>query len=252
MGHIDKMLERISIDHLSSNQQSWLNTIRKFYAQQLFKYETGINSIPDRIVSISQPHVRPIVRGKAKAPVEFGAKISISLTEGYAFLDHLSWDAYNEDSDLIPAIEAYKKHNGCYPERVLADHLYRTQANRKYCKNRGIRLSGPPLGRRAKETEKAMLKQEARDSADRNPVEGKFGEGKTKYGLNRIMARIKESVETVISLAFLCMNINRRLRFLLYFFQVQHIFVRIDDFPAFSSGSMPDDWYCDENLLVFG
>ena len=56
------------------------------------------------------------------------------------------------------------------------------------------------------------LRMQARDSADRNAVEGKFGEGKHKYGLDRIMARIKESCETVISLAFLSMNINRRLR----------------------------------------
>jgi hypothetical protein len=53
-------------------------------------------SVVDRIVSIHQPQVRPIVRGKEKSKVEFGSKINLSLVEGYAFLDHLSWDAYNE------------------------------------------------------------------------------------------------------------------------------------------------------------
>ena len=51
--------------------------------------------IDDRIVSISQPHVRPIKRGKAGADKEFGAKLSASLVDGYCFLDHMSWDSYN-------------------------------------------------------------------------------------------------------------------------------------------------------------
>ena len=56
--------------------------------------------IEDRIVSVSKPHVRPIVRGKAAANVEFGAKISVSVIEGKSYLDRLSWDAYNEGGDL--------------------------------------------------------------------------------------------------------------------------------------------------------
>lgn len=35
-----------------------------------------------RIVNISQPHVHPMVRDKAKASVEFGAKVAISLVNG--------------------------------------------------------------------------------------------------------------------------------------------------------------------------
>jgi hypothetical protein len=219
IGHIDEMLNRIPIHHLSDHRQVWFQTIRKLYEQQLFMYETRMHSVPERIVSIGQPHVRPIVRGKAKAPVEFGAKISISLTNGYSFIDRLSWNAYNEDADLMTAIEKYKAFNGVYPERVLTDQLYHTRANRKYCKARGIRLSAKPMGRTPKGMEKAIEKQQIRDGADRSPVEGKFGEGKNKYGLNRIMARIKESSETVISLAFLCMNLNLKLRILLCFFQ---------------------------------
>lgn len=218
--HIDDMLTRIPIKHLSNPHQGWLQTIRKLYEQQLFMYETQTHSVPDRIVSIGQPHIRPIVRGKAKAPVEFGAKISISLTNGFSFIDRLSWNAYNEDADLITAIEKYKTFNGVYPERVLTDQLYHTRTNRKYCKERGIRLSAKPMGPTPKGMEKAIEKQQIRDAADRSPVEGKFGEGKNKYGLNRIMARIKESSETVISLAFLCMNLNLKLRIFLCFFQI--------------------------------
>jgi hypothetical protein len=77
--------------------------------------------VSDRIVSISQPHVRPIVRGKLSAPVEFGAKISVSVVQGFCFVDRLSWDNYNESGDLKGQIEKFKNRFGHYPSSVHAD-----------------------------------------------------------------------------------------------------------------------------------
>lgn len=82
-------------------------------------YCNNTHKIPDRIVSISQPYVRPIVRGKAKNPTEFGAKLDLSLDNGYARVEKLSFDPYNECEVLISAVEQYCKRNGHYPERVL-------------------------------------------------------------------------------------------------------------------------------------
>jgi hypothetical protein len=217
--HVDIQLLRVSADVLSKSQRKWLETIRELYKQQFEMYTNRTHSVDDRIVSINQPHVRPMVRGKKNAGTEFGAKVSISLTgDGYAFIDKLDWDAYNESSLLIPALETYKETNGCYPKVVLADKIYRSRKNIDYCKKRGVRLSGPRLGRPPKVTDKRIIKQDKEDSSKRNAVEGKFGEGKVKYGLDRIMARLKDSSETVIALAFFCMNISRRLRVLLHRF----------------------------------
>jgi len=104
-------------------------------------YVDGKHSVKERIVGISQPWIRPIVRGKASADVEFGAKLSISLVDGVAGIDRLSWDAYNESEDLIPQVEAYRKRNGFYPASVHADGIYGTRANRAYLKSEGIRFS---------------------------------------------------------------------------------------------------------------
>jgi IS5 family transposase len=123
---------------LSNRQSSELETIRTLYAQPREMYQTKTHRIDDRIVSISQPHVRPIVRGKAKAETEFGAKVAISMVDGYAFIDHLSWDSFNEILDLKQAVESYKQRYGCYPEAVLADQLYRTRANLSFCREHGI------------------------------------------------------------------------------------------------------------------
>ena len=56
--------------------------------QQQFMYQSRSRRLDDRIVNLTQPHVRPIVRGKAGTPVEFGAKLSVSYSDGYCFLDH--------------------------------------------------------------------------------------------------------------------------------------------------------------------
>lgn len=127
-----------------------LLVIHELYRQQLQMYNERSHQMEDRIVSIHQPHVRPIVRGKAKARVEFGAKIAVSMTKGYAFLDRLSWDNFNESTTLIDVIEKYCERMGDYPAVVQADQIYRTRENRNFCKQHGIRISGPALGRKPK------------------------------------------------------------------------------------------------------
>lgn len=115
-------------------------------------YRNKTHKVTDRIVSISQPYIRPIVRGKAKTPTEFGMKLDMSVDDhGMARIEKQSFDAYNESEVLIGAIKNYYTRTGHYPERVLADKIYRNRKNLKYCKERGIRLSGPALGRPKKD-----------------------------------------------------------------------------------------------------
>ena len=84
------------IDDLLRIEQERLSTIKLLYTQQKVMLDNKTHMVADRIVSLSQPWIRPIVRGKSKAPTEFGAKISISVVNGYTFVDRLSFDAYNE------------------------------------------------------------------------------------------------------------------------------------------------------------
>jgi IS5 family transposase len=185
---------------------------REVYRQQLQMYETNTHRIDDRIVSISQPHVRPIKRGKAGRDTEFGAKLSLSVIAGFSFVDRLSWDNYNESLDLVDQIETFHRRFGFYPESVHADKIYRTRANRAHCKQHGIRLSGPPLGRRPQSVSAEDKKQAAADEAIRNTVEGKFGQAKRRFGLGRVMAKLASTSAAQISLSFLVMNLERALR----------------------------------------
>jgi hypothetical protein len=192
-----------------------LLVIHELYHQQLQMWSERSHQMEDRIVSIHQPHIRPIVRGKAKARVEFGAKIAVSMTNGYAFLDRLSWDNFNESTTLIGVIEKYRERMGTYPAVVQVDQIYRTRENRSFCKQHGIWLSGPALGRKPKNGPSSEDKQDVKqDTGERNAIEGKFGEGKRKYGLGCIRARLAKTSESVITLQLLVMNLERRLRVL--------------------------------------
>ncbi|EJL45766.1 Transposase domain (DUF772) [Brevibacillus sp. CF112] len=211
---IIKMLaEKTSLTQLSAWQYRQLLVISELYRQQQEMYDKRSHSVEDRIVSLSQPHVRPIVRGKVNAPVEFGAKMAISLVDGYARMEKLSWDNFNESMTLKAAVDTYVQRHGCYPEAILADQIYRNRENLRFCKQHGIRLSGPSLGR-PKKDEQQDRKQARQDASVRNAIEGKFGEGKRSYGLGRIRARLRETSETVIALQLLVMNLERKLRVL--------------------------------------
>ena len=63
-------------------------------------YDARNHSVSERIVNLSQPWLRPIVRGKAKAAVEFVAKLDISVVNGWTRLEVLSFDAYHGASGL--------------------------------------------------------------------------------------------------------------------------------------------------------
>lgn len=222
---IDEMLKT---GNLGERELERLQVIKQVFEQQLYMYENRTHSVSDRIVSISQPYVRPIPRGKANAKTEFGAKVEISIVNGFTRVETLSFDAYNEGSNLIRILENYKEKHGFHPERVLVDKLYRNRKNLNYCKERGIKITGPALGR-PKKNAVIDKKAEYQDICDRNCVEGKFGEGKTTYGLGRIAARLKDTSISVIKLSFLVMNINKRMRILLSIFKNSYFRVDFDE-----------------------
>ena len=127
-----------TLEGLNKKQYKTFLVLTEVYRQQQLLFDDNKQSIEHRIVSLSQPHIRPIVRGKAGKSVEFGAKLSASCFEGYVFLDRMSWDSFNESGDLKAQVEAYYRCTGYYPESVHADRIYRTRENRAWCKEKGI------------------------------------------------------------------------------------------------------------------
>ena len=147
LNYIDQMLDQIEGDFpFTHRAQLELMVIHTLYEQQQGMYDQRLHQCDNRIVSISQPHVRPIVRGKQGKAVEFGSKLGLSVMDGFMTKDTLSWEAYNESEDLVKQAQAYKLLFGYYPELIQADKIYATNYNRKWCKENGIRLTASPKG----------------------------------------------------------------------------------------------------------
>lgn len=198
---------------LSKRDTKLLETIRTVYMQQKYMYDNKTHQYPERIVNIFQPHVRPIVRGKDKAKVEFGSKINISLVNGFTWIDRLSWEAYNEGTDVEKQVENFYQIYGCYPKYFLGDQIYLNRENRKYLKEKGIEIVGKPLGRPPKVNPLSSAKkyQKKKKAAERNQVEGKFGQGKRAYRLNNIQAKLAQTSESWISAIIFVMNLTKLL-----------------------------------------
>jgi len=220
LSHLDQMMIVLKDypDVLNQRETELLKVIRQIYEQQQEMYSNGSHVVRDRIVSIHQPYIRPMVRGKAGADVEFGAKISVSVVEGYVFLDRLKWDAYNENLDLIDQVNKYRRRFGYYPAVVIADGIYGTQKNRQYLKQNKIRFSGKKLGRPPKEIDaigREMERLRILEQSERNEIEGKIGTAKTRYGLGKVMTKTQATSENWIAMAIFSMNMATALRKLL-------------------------------------
>ena len=205
---------------LPVRKQEMLQVIRTLYSQQEYMYRTKTHKVDDRIVSISQPWVRPIVRGKQTADVEFGAKVEMSVVDGFLRIEDLRWDAYNESTTFQDSVESYRKAYGHYPKRVLADTIFRTRENMRYCKEHRIHLNGPKLGKPYADPaiQRQQKKLEWQESGERGEIERIFGVGKRRYCLDCIVTKLKETSEVMIHASVLYMNLWKKLRLLLRLF----------------------------------
>jgi hypothetical protein len=205
--YINELLEHTSLKKVL-DERDWkiLQVIHELYRQQQEMYTQDKRSIEHRIVSLYQPHVRPMPRGKDRIQTEFGSKQLVMLKDGYAHVHTISWDNFNEGTRLKQCAEAYKEMYGCYPEKISADAIFGNKANREFLKEKGIRFVGKQLGRPPKTTpaEKRKLQKEM---AGRNEIEGKFGQGKNGYGLAKIKARMKATSESWIMSIYFIMNL---------------------------------------------
>lgn len=201
-------------NELSKRDNDLLETITKVHEQQKWMYDNKKHSVPNRIVNIFQPWVRPMVRGKDKNKTEFGSKVDISEVDGFCRVDRFSWDAFNEGGDVELLVENFHSLYGCYPKSFLGDGIYLNRKARKFLKDKGIEIYGKPLGRPPKQTQQTSSQKyrKKKKAAQRNHVEGKFGQGKRGYGLNNVKARLKDTSESWVNAIFFVMNLTKLLQ----------------------------------------
>jgi hypothetical protein len=212
---VDELMVQADGSVLPPRKLERLSVIRQVYHQQYQMLEQDVKSCEERIVSLRQPHVRPIKRGKAGRETEFGQKLALAVVNGFTFIEEQSWDNFAEGITLIESAERYRQRHGVYPRAILADMTYRNRKNLDFCKEHHIRLSGPKLGRPI-ESQRVQDKHQAyQDSCERNIVEGRNGTAKRRFGLDLVMAYIADSAMTEAALAIFAMNISHCMRLFL-------------------------------------
>ena len=210
---IEKMLDELGAESfpLPSKEQRYYWVLQEIYRQQQEMFDAKANRCDHRIVSLHQPYIRPIVRGKSGSHVEFGPKLGLSLVEGYTRINTLSWQAYHEGvKDFQSSVEAYGKLYGHYPELVQVDAIYGTKENRKWAQQKGIRMTVKPLGRPNKQAETPYQKRKRKkEYAQRNHIEGKIGQAKNGYRMNQVRTKLKETAQSWISCIIFVTNLIR-------------------------------------------
>ena len=187
--------EHEAVKLFTDREKQTIDIITRVYRQQRNHFRSGDarESIPNRIVSVSKPYVRPIVRGKEAKNVEFGAKCNNILVDGISFIEKLSFNAFNEGTRLPHCIKMHRRLFGVDAKKIGGDTSYAGTANRDLCKELKIQTSFVKRGKPFKEmNEKDFVRQElARVRA--TAMEGSFGTQKEHYDMRRIKARKKET-----------------------------------------------------------
>lgn len=185
--------EHVGGELLTVKEKSLVDIVTKVYRQQHNHFDNGNRreSIPNRIVSVSKPYVRPIVRGKEVKSVEFGAKCNNIMVDGISFIEKLSFNAFNEGTRLRHCVKMHRRLFGVDVKKIGGDAGYASTDNRDFCKENGIQTSFVKRGRPAHgKKEQDYVRQElARVRA--TAMEGSFGTQKEHYAMRRIKARKK-------------------------------------------------------------
>lgn len=183
---------QILLDHhpeirLNPIERQYLRTIRKVLEQQTFLMTHPAKELKDRIVSLSKPYIRPIVRGKENKPVEFGPKVHMLQVDGICMIDKMDFNAFNESTRLKVSVLKHKVVFG-YCHQLGADNIYATNANRKYLTQNNIFHSFPRKGPKVDRPHEDKLRK-ILGSVRATVMEGSFGIHKQHYGLAKVKAK---------------------------------------------------------------
>lgn len=182
-----------------------LKTIKKVYRQQQLHFDRPDVPIPNRIVSLAKPYLRPIVRGKENKRVEFGKKVHKMMVGGIGWIEHASFDAFHEGNRMKRTIWKHRSYFGrC--SHFSGDQIYANNKNRKYCSKNGIFHSFRPKGRAAKDEKQKRILRNALNKERATVLEGSFGNDKNHYNLHKIKARTEATENVWIFFGIMCAN----------------------------------------------
>lgn len=209
-GFFDALIKEYELGLSKKDQDRW-QTIQKVYEQQKWRFRNKENfdNIPDRVVSLSKPFLRPIVRGKETKRVEFGAKAHTFQIDGINFVDTLSFSAFNESTRLQQSVWKAQKLMKTKMHQLGADQIYATNKNRSYCNQEQIATCFVRKGRVSKLEDQHQKLRQTIAKGRATVMEGAFGNEKNHFGLNNIKARTEQTEVLWIFFGIMTANISK-------------------------------------------
>ena len=177
---------------LAQNQEQRLMAVREVLRQQTDHFNR--KEVKHRIVSIDRPYIRPIKRGKENKPAEFGAKVNNIQIDGISFIEHHSFEAFNESVRVKLCIEYHKELTGMEVRQFGGDAIYANNDARKYCTGQGIATCFARKGPKPKEEPaEAHTARRILGNLRSTVMEGSFGNQKQHFSVGRITVRNRYS-----------------------------------------------------------
>ncbi|MCL6615057.1 MAG: ISNCY family transposase [Firmicutes bacterium] len=166
--------------------------------------------IDDRVVSLFDREARPIVKGKAGKPVEFGYKTLVVTNEQGLVLHHEVYIGNPADEEVfVPAVLATQEKTGKVFAELAADRGMYSAENEAVLKGLGIRHVCIPKRGKKDEARRAYERQAwfRRLCRFRAACEAEISRLKRRYGLGRVRTRGHVRVKTWVGWGILAHNL---------------------------------------------
>lgn len=166
--------------------------------------------MPGRLVSLFDPGARPIVRGKARTPVEFGRKVLFGETDRGIISTYQVFEGNPADTSLLrPGVRGHRRLFHRRLKAVSGDRGFQSRENEEWLKKGGVsRVCLPHRGKADRER-----RQQEREPWFRRLLRFRAGaEGRVsllqrKFGLGRSLMRGTPGTEIWVGLGVLAHNL---------------------------------------------
>jgi IS5 family transposase len=179
---------RTPLRRLCGHLTTMAERVRSVVRQTKARIFGGLTKLPDKIVSLFEPHTEIIRKGKAGKPNEFGKLVQLQEAENQMITHYEVYDRRPADQHLlIPAVETHQRKLGRVPRLVAADAGYYSQANEEAVKDMGVDyVSIPNRSTRSEERRKLQKRRWFKKGQTwRTGCEGRISTVKRRHGLAR-------------------------------------------------------------------
>jgi len=201
---------RRRVTSLRARVRTVVPLVRRIIAQTEQRVLHGDTHVPDKVMSLFEPHTEGIRKGKLVKPTEFGKLVTIQEAEHQIVTAYAVHAERPADQTLwVPALDAHQQTFHRAPHLAAADRGFASAANEQAATTRGVRRvvlprPGPKTpARRAHERQRWFR----RGQRWRVGCEGRISVLKRRHGLHRCLYHGLAGTERWVGLGVIANNL---------------------------------------------